>query len=320
MYGATREAYLGLPVEQAAAIVQVTDGLGPGGALCTGAFVSDEWVVSAAHCLAIADLRITWTAESGESEVMPVTESVAHPERDVALFRVARTPSTVARFVPIAQALPGSVELSVGSVVEISGYGFTEEGDTRERRFLAEPIVEEDDESVVVNGFGVNGACLGDSGGPLLVRDRSGPVRVAGVLSSGSASCLERDRYIRLDALDDWITRVTGSSSSAETACGGIDEEGRCWSGSAFHCEAGALVAEPCTGNSACGWDRDRAGFRCVAAGSDPCQGVDSVGACRDGVAARCDGGVLETESCGCGDVCGIDGRTGSPRCSAPVD
>ena len=318
MYAATEESYLGLDHRQIASIVQVTDGSGPGGPMCTGVFVTDEWVVTAGHCFAIESPRVIVIEEGGAFVEFSVTERIPHPYADVALFQVSAPDSAEAHFRPIPVAASQGVDLSVGNVVDIAGYGLTEAGDTRELRFLSEPIVEVDDESFVVDGFGANGACLGDSGGPLIVRDRSGSVLVAGVLSTGSATCVDRDRYARLDALGDWVSGVVGSFDASDEACGGITEEGRCLYGSALFCEGERLVAEPCVGDTACGWHRAQRGFRCVEAARDPCFGVDSVGTCRDGAAWWCRGGKLEGEPCACGETCRVDGRTGGPRCAEP--
>lgn len=318
MNGASEERYLGVADEQVRSIVQITDASGPGGPLCTGVFVTDEWLVTARHCLEIASPRAVTTDASGEMVALPVVDSVPHPTADVALFRVASDDESVTHFQPLSVATASELALSVGSVVDIAGYGLTEEGDTRELRFLSEPIVELDDDSYVVDGFGANGACLGDSGGPLIVRARSGAVLVAGILTSGSASCLDRDRYVRLDALSDWVLDVVGTSPRSDEGCGGISDAGRCLYGSAVSCDDETLVAEACSGDTACGWDSTRGGFRCVPAGRDPCHGIDSVGACRNGSAAWCNDGVLASEPCGCGRTCRVDGRTGGPRCADP--
>jgi secreted trypsin-like serine protease len=69
----------------------------------------------------------------------------------------------------------------------------------------------------VVDGEGRTGACAGDSGGPLLVADSSGQARVAGVLDRGSADCLGLDLYTRIDALADWIERVSALGAVGES-------------------------------------------------------------------------------------------------------
>jgi hypothetical protein len=315
MNASDQEVYLGLAGAQLAAIVQVTDGT-DSGALCTGVFVTDGWLVTGAHCFQIESPVVV--AQADDALPLPVVERVAHPNLDVALFKVSASASA-SQLQPIPVAAIGEIALSIDSVVELAGYGLTEAGDIRELRFLAERIVEMDERHFVVDGFGANGACLGDSGGPLLVRARSGAARVVGVLTTGATSCVGRDRYVRLDALAEWVSEVVGSLAAIDEACGGITDEGRCLYGSAMFCDKGQLVAQPCAGGEACGWDGAARGFRCVEGGRSPCDGVDSVGACLDGVPSWCNAGILESQACGCDDVCGIDGKTGGPRCRKPA-
>ncbi len=307
------ESYLGLAPEHLRAIVQVTTGSDPDAPLCSGVFVAPEWVATAGHCLAIESPQVVLAAVGEALESSEVVEQEAHPSLDVALLRVARPPVT--SFEPMVPLGPEDRAIAVADSVELAGYGRTETGGTRELRFLVETITSVEDTSVVVHGRGASGACEGDSGGPLVVRDAVGAVRVGGVLTSGSWSCLENDRYVRLDGLRDWLDEATGSHTSSFDACGGIDDAGRCLYGSALFCNGGELQAEVCGGAQACGWDPVRSGYRCVAPAADPCAGVDSVGACRDGTAMRCEGGRLKGESCECGQSCRIDGKTGAPLC-----
>jgi hypothetical protein len=276
--------------------------------------VTRRWLVTAGHCLAIDSPRARVRSDDGFRE-LTVVNRVRSAEADVALFEIAEGDAAVASFEPMAVA-DGSVTVEPGSAVELAGYGVTESGDVREERFLTETVVEVSDDSVVVDGFGASGACSGDSGGPLLVRDGSGRVRIAGVLSTGSGSCLERDRYARLDVLADFIASVAGEPPPDDGGCGELSGEGRCLYGSALHCDAGTLVAERCDAGTACGWDGAQRGFRCVRPANDPCLGVDSLGACRDGAALVCHEGTLDQQPCACDEVCRIDGETEAPGCS----
>jgi hypothetical protein len=217
---------------------------------------------------------------------------------------------------PIAPASPGATELSSGDVVELAGYGVTESGTARQLEFLAESIVALDETDVVVSGFGANGACDGDSGGPLLARDTRGAAVVLGVLASGSPSCREEDRYVRLDVVRTWLETITGPYAADPATCGNIDERGRCLNGRALRCSGTELVSESCASPAHCGWDTQGMAFRCVSPGEDPCEGVDSFGGCRDNTAIRCLDGKLEREPCGCGQTCRVEGRTGEARCS----
>jgi hypothetical protein len=314
--GASTESYLGLSEREIRAVVKVTNDRGEEAPVCSGAFVTRDWVVTAAHCLVIESAEVVVPgAEGAPPSVVRVTEGIAHPDLDVALLRVD-APDDGFDSIPLGLAAPGAPAVTVGDVVEIAGYGRTEEERAGELRFLAEPVVAVEDDSLLVSGLGANGACDGDSGGPLMVRDGDGRPVVAGVLTAGAPSCVERDRYVRLDGIRAWLEEATGGFATNEAPCGGISEEGRCLDGTALYCAGDALRAETCSSGAQCGWDRDALGFRCVAPAADPCLGVDSVGACQGDTALRCEGGRLARTACTCGQTCRIDGRTGGPRCA----
>jgi hypothetical protein len=218
---------------------------------------------------------------------------------------------------PIPIDATGVGQLVAGDVAELAGYGLTESQSSGSLRFLVERIVSIDSGSITVNGFGASGACLGDSGGPLLVRTPDGTLTVAGVLSAGSETCTADDHYVRLDALGSWVASLVSASPPTDRECGTIGAQGRCLYGSAMWCANAQLEATPCTGDQSCGWDPGASGFRCVARASDPCAGVDSVGRCVGDTASWCNAGMLELSQCGpCGD-CNVEGTTGGPICVA---
>ncbi|MBV9949447.1 MAG: trypsin-like serine protease, partial [Myxococcales bacterium] len=198
----------------------------------------------------------------------------------------------------------------------MAGYGATENGTLRSLRFLAESITSLDAEQITVRGFGKSGACEGDSGGPLLVRGADGAPLVAGVMSLGSASCLDEDTYVRLDAIEGWVNATVEAAPPSSRECGAISPEGRCFYGNAVWCEGGQLKGDACAAPKRCGWAGDRNGFRCVLASGDPCSGVDSVGACVGDAALWCYGGTLYRQPCGPCGVCRVEGATGRPVCT----
>jgi V8-like Glu-specific endopeptidase len=328
--GVADEFYLGLASEQVRAVVQVVDlasAIDAGGPLCSGTFVAPDWVITAGHCLQIqsAAVIVAGDAHGDSSTTFAVLRSVANPNVDVALLNIDVSSATaaqdggIANLAPIACGGPGVARLSVGDVVEMAGYGLTETLTVGSLRFLAESITEVDATTITVNGFGASGGCEGDSGGPLLIRGPDGSVTVAGVLSIGSSTCREDDSYVRLDAIQDWIQQTTSADAPHASGCGGVSEQGRCLYGSAMWCAAGQLSADTCPGGTRCGWDTAAMGYRCVLPAQDPCSGVDSFGACRDGAAVSCDDGVPDKKLCGC-NPCQVDGTTGRPRCGEELN
>jgi secreted trypsin-like serine protease len=156
-----------------------------------------------------------------------------NPEADVMLVELASDVSSVP-VVAIASTPP-----AIGQVGVIAGYGLNEQGTVGEKLFaeatvdavgahvagysepdaVADPVCADASSDapadagpcsaapllVTVDSGAGAGACLGDSGGPLLVRDTSG-WQVAGVLSEGSAYCTGEDIYVDLASVAAWIS------------------------------------------------------------------------------------------------------------------
>jgi hypothetical protein len=309
--GTSDETYLGISKRQVRAIVRIDDGTGPDAPACTGIFVSPTWVLTAKHCLQIQPAVITSADGAGRAAV---TRSVEHPALDVALVNVA-FPDIGADWASIA---PSVTPASIDDLVELAGYGLTEDAQPSGLRFVLEPVTGMTESTYRVEGFGVSGACRGDSGGPLLIRDQNGAVAVAGVMSTGSITCRHGDTYVRVDAIRDWIGGAVESLAPEDRDCGALTTEGRCLYRMAVWCGDGQLRATPCASDTACGWDVDSAAFRCVRPSVDPCAGVDAVGTCHDGSALHCRQGQLQREACAaCGFTCSRDGKTGSAECES---
>ena len=87
--GSSAETYLGLAPSEIKAIVEVVEGGRPDGALCTGAFVAPEWVVTARHCLQIPSAEVVvHDGESGRTVELPIADRIGHPTEDLALLRL----------------------------------------------------------------------------------------------------------------------------------------------------------------------------------------------------------------------------------------
>jgi hypothetical protein len=180
--------------------------------LCSGAVIAPNVVLTARHCLGPdpdpkprpdRPAQVHVGASLSVASAFPIAELIVHDERDLALAVLAggALPRPSLTVLPLAF----DDEIRVGDRATLAGYGLDENGDVGERRFVEETVVEVDDEHVIVDGEGESGACTGDSGGPLLLRSASGELRVAGVLSVGSASCIEIDVYQRVGPVADWL-------------------------------------------------------------------------------------------------------------------
>jgi secreted trypsin-like serine protease len=211
--------------------------------LCSGVLVADRFVLSAAHCasgIAPSALQLSFgpsappfasVNECGQPTTYPVVALERDPAADLVLMELASNVSRSIPVVGVAQSSP-----VVGQMGVIAGYGLNKQGTAGERLFVGTTVVgigvtatgysapdgevdaytcagDADGEAgscsgsrlliTVDSGIGA-GACAGDSGGPLFVRDAAG-WRVAGVLSEGSASCTGEDVYVDLASVSGWI-------------------------------------------------------------------------------------------------------------------
>jgi len=312
--GSERGEFAALGPADEAAVVHVDARDASGGQLgsCSGTAIGERWVLSAAHCVPEGTVAISVSigANAGAPE-RRIEAQVAgrHPQLDLGVIELspdALVPSTL----PLATRVP-----DVGAVVQLAGFGEDGLGVLGHRRFVAEEVTAVDPDSIVVDGQGRSGACRGDSGGPLMVRDRDGGVAIAGVLRGGNVTCAGVDRYVRVDVARDWISSVATLQPS-RPGCGALKPVGRCFEGMATWCQEGGLRSESCTNGLACGWDVRFSGFRCVEPAADPCDGVDDRGLCEGSVLLRCIAGALQESDCeSCGAACARDPKTGTAAC-----
>jgi hypothetical protein len=176
--------------------------------VCTATVIAPGVALTAAHCARVGGtaLRLSETSAS-----VAIRDPIVHPVLDVMVFHFD---DAVAKLVQPLALFGGSIGPDwEGELATLAGVGRTETGEVGQLRFVREPIVGVSATEITVDGMGRSGACGGDSGGPLLVEDRSGALSIAGVLDRGAASCLGVDVFVKVEAFADWLRETTAISA-----------------------------------------------------------------------------------------------------------
>lgn len=206
LFGASTDPFELEAREQNAIVALTLSAQDAGQGLCTGVLIGPRRVLTARHCAALLPHKVNvFVGPSVEAHTFQtaVLDFDSHEELDIAIARLEDAiPSDLAT--PL-EPISAREELEVDMLAILAGYGLTEDDRVGVRLFVQEPIKEISTDAVIVDGRGQTGACVGDSGGPLLMRDDEGRHRIIGVLSAGSADCLNIDVYQRLEAVSAWL-------------------------------------------------------------------------------------------------------------------
>ena len=227
-------------VQAGSSVSRSTVGLYDSGSqsLCTGTLISDQLVLTAAHCVTPnSDKMIVYFGrdfgQKDQSLVRPVVKSVVHPNynnnyedmHDVALIRFSG--GLPSGFAP-APLLKDFSVIQKGTRVVVAGYGLNwawgikkGAGVLRTTDLKVEQALYGRTEIVLDQSIR-KGICSGDSGGPAYL-EVNGQLYLLGVASRGDSlptvltpKCFMLSVFARVDAFSSWIQSSSDYLMSAQ--------------------------------------------------------------------------------------------------------
>ena len=204
--------------------------------VCTGAALTRDLLLTAAHCVAPAATYSVFTGKNAPALAIKTIQ--VHPRFDPQSYALSRATADVAlvklaaplpeRFVPV-RLEPAAAPVAVGDRFVVAGFGVTTAGSDSGLGFAraAALVATGQPGTLQIRLFDPAtkgerpglGACTGDSGGPVL-RDVDGRLMVVGVVSWStgpklSEGCGGLTGVTPLMRYRDWIVQAAGKLGSA---------------------------------------------------------------------------------------------------------
>lgn len=174
------------------------------GFFASGVLLTEQWVLTSAHCRAATKMSVGIDASGGGKEY---TISIVQENGLLALFSVR---DFAGRVTP-PKLPPDDCGIDPGTPLRVVAFGDTDPtggffGQERQARFIVDYAL-----NVRIFATSVSGVCPGDSGGPAFYYDDGKPRLLLGICDSAVGDdCRSGGRFATVVGKKKWIEGVTG--------------------------------------------------------------------------------------------------------------